>query len=303
MVRKDGTTFPVSVNAVPLLDAQGNYVMSRTVMFDSTAMKEAQSQIRMANIFLDTVVENIPSMIFIKEAKDLRFARINKAEEELLGIPREALIGKTDYDFFPKEQSDFFTAKDREVLQSSDVMVIDEEELTSKEVTRILRTRKVALRDANGQPQYLLGISDDITEQKRSEQAIVRLNAALEDRAKQLEVANKELESFSYSVSHDLRSPLRAIDGFARIFEEDYQSTLDDEGRRLLKVIRDNSQKMGQLIDDLLSFSRLGRTPVARGLVDMNALVVEVLNEIKGTNDASEIVVEPLPSSWCDRAL
>jgi light-regulated signal transduction histidine kinase (bacteriophytochrome) len=100
-----------------------------------------------------------------------------------------------------------------------------------------------------------------------------------------------------------LRSPLRAIDGFARIFEEDYQSTLDDEGRRLLKVIRDNSQKMGQLIDDLLSFSRLGRTPVARGVVDMNALVAEVLNEIKGTNDASEIVVEPLPSSWCDRAL
>ncbi len=305
MVRKDGSAFPVSVNAVPQLDAAGNFVMSRTTMFDITAQKEAESRIKMTNAFLDTVVENIPSMIFVKEAKTLRFARINKAEEEFLGIPRDMLVGKSDYDFFPKEQSDFFTAKDREVLRSTGVVHVFEEQLTTNGVTRYLRTRKTALRDANDEPQYLLGISDDITAQKRFEESIRELNASLEMRANQLEAANKELESFSYSVSHDLRAPLRAIDGFTRIFEEDYGATVDDEGRRLLKVIRDNSQRMGVLIDDLLAFSRLGRQPLSAEPVEMTALVEESLAEIRnaGLHHGAEVLVPRLPTVQADPVL
>jgi PAS domain S-box-containing protein len=305
MVRKDGTTFPVSVNAVPLLDAAGNFVMSRTTMFDTTAQKEVESRIRMANSFLDTVVENIPSMIFVKEAKTLRFARINKAEEEFLGIPRDMLVGKTDYDFFPREQSDFFTAKDREVLRSTGVVHVFEEQLTTNGVTRYLRTRKTALRDANDEPQYLLGISDDITAQRRFEESIRELNASLEMRANQLEAANRELESFSYSVSHDLRAPLRAIDGFTRIFEEDYGATVDEEGRRLLKVIRDNSQRMGVLIDDLLAFSRLGRQPLSAEPIEMTALAEEALAEIRnaGPNPGAEVLIPQLPAVQADPVL
>jgi len=305
MLRKDGSTFPVSVNAVPLLDAGGNFVMSRTTMFDITAQKEAENQIRMTNAFLDTLVENIPSMIFVKEAKTLRFARINKAEEEFLGIPREVLVGKTDYDFFPREQSDFFTAKDREVLQSAGAVHVFEEQLTTNGVTRYLRTRKTALRDANDEPQYLLGISDDITAQKRSEESIRELNASVAMRANQLEAANKELESFSYSVSHDLRAPLRAIDGFTRIFEEDYGATVDEEGRRLLKVIRDNSQRMGVLIDDLLAFSRLGRQPLSAAPIDMTALAEEALAEIRnsGLNIHAEVLIPRLPAVKADPVL
>jgi len=305
MVRKDGTTFPVSVNAVPQLDAAGNFVMSRTTMFDTSAQKETESRIRMANAFLDTVVENIPSMIFVKEAQTLRFARINKAEEEFLGIPREMLVGKTDYDFFPREQSDFFTAKDREVLQSVGVVHVFEEQLTANGVTRYLRTRKTTLLDANDQPQYLLGISEDITEQKRSEEAIRELNADLAMRAYQLEAANKELESFSYSVSHDLRAPLRAIDGFTRIFEEDYGAAVDEEGRRLLKVIRDNSQRMGVLIDDLLAFSRLGRQPLSAEPIDMTALAEEALAEVRnaGLHHGAEVLIGRLPGVRADPVL
>jgi PAS domain S-box-containing protein len=305
LVRKDGTTFPVSVNAVPLLDAAGNFVMSRTTMFDITAQKETENRIRMANTFLDTVVENIPSMIFVKEAQTLRFARINKAEEEFLGIPRDMLVGKTDYDFFPREQSDFFTAKDREVLQSTGVVHVFEEQLTTNGVTRYLRTRKTTLRDANDEPQYLLGISDDITAQRRSEESIRELNASLEMRANQLEAANKELESFSYSVSHDLRAPLRAIDGFTRIFEEDYGATVDEEGRRLLKVIRDNSQRMGVLIDDLLAFSRLGRQPLSAEPIEMTALAEEALAEIRnaGLHHGAEVLIPRLPAVRADPVL
>src|SRR6185503_20593846 len=95
------------------------------------------------------------------------------------------------------------------------------------------------------------------------------------ERTAELQVANKELDAFSYSVSHDLRAPLRAVDGYARMLEEDYAGRLDDEGRRLLTVIRQSAGRMGQLIDDLLAFSRLGRQTMARQTVDSAALVRE----------------------------
>jgi PAS domain S-box-containing protein len=305
IVRKDGSTFPVAVNAVALLDKGGNFVMSRTTMFDATAMKRVERQFREANAFLDAVVENIPSMIFVKEAHSLRFVRINRAEEELLGLPREALLGKTDHELFPREQADYFVLKDREVLARHGVIDIAEENLTTAKGTLILRTRKIGLRDGHGDPQYLLGISDDITEQKRAEESIRSLNLSLEVRANQLEAANKELESFSYSVSHDLRAPLRAIDGFSKIFEEDYASQMDEEGRRLLKVIRDNSQRMGTLIDDLLAFSRLGRQPLATEVVDMKALAIGALTDVQaaGAGVHASAVIQDLPPVEADAAL
>jgi PAS domain S-box-containing protein len=304
-VRKDRTTFPVSLSATALRDLDGNYVMSRTTVFDIGKLKAAQGALQEANAFLDAIVENIPSMIFVKEAASLRFARINRAEETLLGIPREALLGKSDHELFPAEQADLFTAKDREVLENNGTMDIAEEQLTTANGLRILHTRKIALRDDQGLPRYLLGISEDITERKQAEERIQALNRALEIRANQLEAANKELESFSYSVSHDLRSPLRAIDGFARIFEEDYRDKLDDEGHRLLRVIRDNSQKMGQLIDDLLAFSRLGRKPLETERLDMRIVVDDALAEIRsgtGTGNA-RVEIRDLRPVLGDRTL
>lgn len=142
-------------------------------------------------------------------------------------------------------------------------------------------------------------------ELKLREKEVSALNVNLKLRAAELEAANKELESFSYSVSHDLRSPLRAIDGFSQILEEDHAVKLDDEGRRLLGVIRKSSQKMGALIDDLLAFSRLGRQAIAAVEVDMNALVEEVLRELPvgGAGEPPQIAVAKLPPARGDRAL
>ncbi len=112
----------------------------------------------------------------------------------------------------------------------------------------------------------------------------IEAQSSAEKVAAQLEVTNKELESFSYSVSHDLRSPLRAIDGYSRIFEEDYSSILDSEGLRLLGVVRANSKKMGRLIDDLLSFARSGRKDLVAEEIDMHALVDEAWSEVQVDN-------------------
>ena len=142
--------------------------------------------------------------------------------------------------------------------------------------------------------------------QRRQAGVDLRAKAELErrvaERTAQLEATNKELESFTYSVSHDLRSPLRAVDGFSRILEEDHAGVLDDEGKRLLKVIRDSSQKMAMLIDDLLEFSRLGRKPIAAAEVDMGALVQGVITELSAAPGAAspEWRVGPLPQAWGD---
>lgn len=122
--------------------------------------------------------------------------------------------------------------------------------------------------------------------------------------ASQLEVTNRELESFSYSVSHDLRSPLRAIDGYSRIFEEDYASTLDSEGLRLLGVVRQNSRRMGKLIDDLLDFARSGRKSMELERIDMEQLVQEVWADIvEDTETELQLNTKGLIPVWADRAL
>src|SRR2546425_3938093 len=144
------------------------------------------------------------------------------------------------------------------------------------------------MRDATGVTRGFSKITRDLSERKRAEEA--------------LQALNQELESFTYSVSHDLRAPLRAIDGYARMLEEDYASRLDAEAQRLIGVVRANARRMGQLIDDLLAFSRLGRQQPARARLDMSALAHEVAHELRGGRPAT-IEVAPLPPAQADAAL
>ncbi len=140
------------------------------------------------------------------------------------------------------------------------------------------------LKDESGKVTGALSSALDITDRRRAEEEIQTLNKELEqrvrDRTAQLEASNKELEAFSYSVSHDLRAPLRAIDGFTKVLLEEHEASLDEEGRRLSAIIRDNTNKMGRLIDDLLAFSRIGRVEMQAAPIDMGILARSVFFEL-----------------------
>ncbi len=233
-------------------------------MMDITHRKHMEGMLKNTNHFLDNILENLPSMVFVKSVEDLKFVRLNKAGEELLGYRSEELLGKNDFDFFPAEQAANFVRNDRAVFEMGKLLDI-EEPIQTRNGERWLRTKKIPVyRD--GKPAYLLGIADDITLNKKQRDALLELN--------------KELEAFSYSVSHDLRAPLRAVTGYAEIMEADYGDKLDEEGRRMLSRISRNAEKMGRLIDDLLSFSKLGKRELQLKATDMNDLVTTVINEL-----------------------
>jgi light-regulated signal transduction histidine kinase (bacteriophytochrome) len=134
---------------------------------------------------------------------------------------------------------------------------------------------------------------------------LARTTAVVREQTEQLKVVNRELEGFCYSISHDLRAPLRAIDAFSHILHEEYGQKLDERGGELIGKVVDNARRMGKLIDDLLEFSRLGRSWISAGEIDMAALAREVMEEIGQLPGLKmpRCVLEPMPAAWGDRSL
>ena len=157
--------------------------------------------------------------------------------------------------------------------------------------------------------QMLTRIYDGDSALRESQESLWRLNAELEhrveERTRKLKEANKELEAFSYSVSHDLRAPLRAIDGFSRILLEEYRGKFDEDGKRVLDIIRSNTQNMGRLIDDMLAFSRLSRKQMEASPVDMHGLAGDVFQQLQlgFTDQEVQFNLSPLPPTEGDPAL
>jgi len=169
-VRKDATVVDIMFSASLLRVPAGAPLYYIAQIQDITERKRIETELRDANAFLDAIVENVPLMLFIKDSESLRFVRFNRAGEDLLGWPREALTGKNDFDFWPREQAEFFVRKDRETLRTGRVDIDEEPIQTRHHGVRVLSTKKVPILDPSGNPRYLLGISEDTTERRRMEQ-------------------------------------------------------------------------------------------------------------------------------------
>lgn len=183
IINKDGVTKWVFEKGKPVLGSNKKVLFLDGIIFDITKTKEAERKLKEREQFLASIVDNIPNSIFIKDAKDLRFVRMNKAGEDLFGYKERELLGKNDHDFFPKKEADFFTKKDRKVLKSGKMEDIPEERIHTRfKGERVLHTKKIPLYYKNGKPQYLLGISVDITEKKKAEEDVSKFKL-IADRA------------------------------------------------------------------------------------------------------------------------
>ncbi len=222
--RKDGALIPVEVTAKTLPDGRW-----QAFVRDISRRREREEELRKLTSLLDSIVENVPAMIFMKDAKDLRFERFNRAGEELLGIPREELLGKSDRDLFTEEQADFFQARDREALEERKLVLIEEEPIRTAAGIRWLHTMKIPIVDGVGTPAHLLGISMDITDRRCAERESEGLRA-----------------EWGSIVAHDLRQPLQSITLSAQILA---RSTNDPALLKYIERVRSSADRMDRMVE------------------------------------------------------
>ncbi len=313
-IHKNGNIVWGLVRAEWIKEKDGGTQMSVVHVLDITERKRAEEALRESEAKYRNLVETIPDG-FYRSTRQGRFIDVNPAMVTMLGYSsKEELMGvDIATTIYPRPEDRVislppppeFTAE-TEVYQ-----------LRKKDGTLIwLEDRCRYLRGDDGSVLYHEGVCRDITdrvlaeeERRRSEERIRELNEELErrvsERTIQLEAANKELEAFAYSVSHDLRAPLRAINGYTRILQEDYQPILDSEGSRVCSIIGEETQRMGHLIDDLLSFSRLTRAHMALAEIDMTRQAASVFHELTSPEERNRIDfrLQPLSHSTGDPSL
>jgi PAS domain S-box-containing protein len=279
-----------------------------------TSERKYTQELEKLAIILETTADAVTTT-----SADMIFQSWNNGAEQIYGYTADEIIGK-------KKPEDFVAPEDKE-----DLKAVYEHALAGQRVsdfhTRAIRKDGTVIdvsvtitpiADEDGKVELISGISRDITEQKKAEAAlresderhrhlaekVESLNHQLEKNILQLEDSNSELEAFTYSVSHDLRAPLRAIHGYTKVLSKDYSSQLDEEAKQMMDAVIANAKKMGQLIDDLLALSRLGRKDLQRRPLDMTNVVQAVINDLKkNTETTAEIILNPLPQADADFGL
>jgi PAS domain S-box-containing protein len=260
------------------------YARAQDIAGANRQLNAANLELRRSEAFLDSVIENIPAMVFVKDARTLRFVRLNRAGEALLGISRADYVGRTDHDFFPREEADFFTDKDREVIARGAVVDIPEEPIETPSGRRILHTKKLPVVDEDGLPIYLLGISEDITDRKHAEDAIQAARV-------EAERANRAKTEFLSRMSHELRTPLNAILGFSQLLEMD---ELSADQRENVAYISQAGRHLLELINEVLDISRIesGQISISREPVAVEEVLHEVTALVRPLADARRVALD-----------
>ena len=279
------------------------------VWWFSTVRRRVEEDLRNARDKLRIEVEERSSLldlthdsIFVRDM-DFVITYWNRGAEEFYGWTQQDAIGKRSdellHSAFPK------LVEIRAQLLETDQW---EGELTrtkadGHQVT--IASRWSLRRDHQGRPVAILETSNDITARKRWEEEIQGLNQELAQRSIALEASNKELEAFAYSISHDLRAPLRHMSGFAELLRKNAAASLNEKSQRYLNMILDAANRMGSLIDDLLAFSRISRAEAQKSLVDLGQIVEEVVADVRQDTKERNIIwrIDPLPACYGDRSM
>ena len=296
--RKDGTQFHVSLTISPLFDARGAVIGASKIARDITErvqqesiLAQSRERLRQALEYQEAVFSNIGEGLYTVNRQGL-VVSMNQAAEKLFGWTKEELVGRKMHDVTHYKHPDgkSFPAEDcagLQVLREGVPLVNHEDVFIRKDGSFFDVVYSSSPIRSGDEITGLVVVFHDVTEQKRAEQALrdrdralTAANDELNQQRAGLAEANKELQSFSYSVSHDLRAPLRTIDAYVRIVEEDHGPLLSDEVHRCLGIIRKAAGQAGQLIDDLLEFSRLGRIGMDLRPTKMTELAREVAAEL-----------------------
>ena len=241
---------------------------------DIADRKSAEEQVRQSRAFSDSIIEHLPAVVFVKDARDLRYARFNRAAEETFGLRREDVIGKTDHELFPAELARMYVERDRQVLDTRMAVDIPEEVLAIRgREPLILHTKKIPVLDPSGEPTYLVGVSIDITEQRAAHEQ-VRL-AKLE-----AERASRAKSEFLSRMSHDLRTPLNAILGFAQIMQMDDLTIEQAEG--IEQILRGGVHLL-ELINEVLDIARIeaGQLSLSPEPVRVGEVITHVVSLVR----------------------
>jgi PAS domain S-box-containing protein len=273
---------------------------ARSAQEQAVAVAASEEQLR-------TITDALPVLIAYVDA-DRRYRFVNRAYEDHFGVPRSRMLGCSLEEAWPDRYQDDSVTYVKRALAGEPV-TFESDVRDPDGSVRIFQSTYKPDVGSDGVIRGFFALSSDISERKRSEREIQRLNDDLEqrvvERTAELAAVNKDLESFSYSISHDLRAPLRAIDGFTRLLQDQHFEVLPEEARRYCRLVRENAQTMGQLVDDLLAFSRLGRSPLSKRPVDLSALVRHCLDDLEGelAGRDVELTVGELGTDEADPAL
>lgn len=288
----------LEIHAAPLYDASGAITALLGISRDVTERRAAREALATERNLLRTVIDNLPDRIRAKDL-DLRYTMANEAwHKARVGTGRD-VIGLTNYDLMAHEQAARFEAEDREVMSTGRASNPREVMDGKSGDEHWFVTTKMPLRDAAGSVVGIVGISRDVTDFKRRSLEVEKLNAVLEarvaERTAQLTSSNEELEAFASSVSHDLRAPLRHIDGLAAALLEDHADKLDASGRDCLDRIRASAVRMAGLIEDLLRLSRVTRAELKVADTDLSEMARGIADDLRREHPARAVSMRIAP--------